>query len=75
LALVEVPTLLIVGGEDRAVLELNRRARRLLTCPSRLEVVPGAGHLFDRPGELEAVAGLARRWFARHLQEPLLEGG
>jgi len=65
---VEVPTLLVVGGEDRAVLELNRRARRLMAGPSRLEVVPGAGHLFERPGELEAVAGLARRWFARHLR-------
>lgn len=67
LPLVEAPTLLIVAGEDRAVLELNRRARRRLRCPSRLEVVPGAGYRFDKPGELEAVAGLARRWFARYL--------
>ncbi len=71
LADVRVPTLLIVGGEDRAVLELNRRARRRLACPSRLEVVPGAGHLFDRPGEMEAVAGLARRWFEQHLRAPV----
>lgn len=56
-------TLLIVGGDDHAVLELNNRARTFLRCESRLEVVPGAGHLFEEPGTLDAVADLARDWF------------
>ncbi|MGW1998163.1 phosphoribosyltransferase family protein [Embleya sp. NPDC001921] len=55
-------TLLIVGGNDHAVLELNNRARTFLRCESRLEVVPGAGHLFEEPGTLDAVADLARDW-------------
>lgn len=61
------PTLLIVGGYDRAVLQLNREARTMLRCPSELEVVPGATHLFEEPGALERVAALAAGWFARHL--------
>ena len=61
------PTLLIVGGDDPVVIELNRRARALLAGESRLEIVPGAGHLFEEPGALEHVAALARAWFARHL--------
>lgn len=64
---VTAPTLLIVGGADRVVLDLNRQARELLRCESRLEVVPAATHLFEEPGALEAVAGLARDWFLRHL--------
>lgn len=56
-------TLLIVGGNDHVVLELNNRARTFLRCESRLEVVPGAGHLFEEPGTLDAVADLARDWF------------
>jgi len=64
---VSAPTLLIVGGRDRIVLELNRRALELLGGPAELVVVPGATHLFEEPGALDAVADLAIRWFARHL--------
>jgi putative phosphoribosyl transferase len=68
LPLVTAPTLLVVGGEDHMVLDLNRQAQRLLTrCESRLVVVPGATHLFDEPGTLEAAAEAARDWFSRHL--------
>ncbi|MFD4370344.1 phosphoribosyltransferase family protein [Streptomyces sp. NPDC058486] len=63
LAGVRAPTLLIVGGSDDLVLDLNRRAEALLRCESRLEVVPGAGHLFEEPGALEEVASLATDWF------------
>jgi putative phosphoribosyl transferase len=61
------PTLLIVGGHDEAVLEMNRDAARHLTCEHRIEIVPGATHLFEEPGALEAVADLATRWFLDHL--------
>jgi putative phosphoribosyl transferase len=64
---VTAPTLLIVGGLDDQVLELNRQAQRQLRCSNDLEVVAGATHLFDEPGTLEAVARLASDWFARHL--------
>jgi predicted phosphoribosyltransferase/alpha-beta hydrolase superfamily lysophospholipase len=65
---VRAPTLLIVGGRDEVVLELNRRAQEhLLSCESRLVVVPGATHLFEEPGALERVASLARDWFTTHL--------
>lgn len=64
---VDAPTLLIVGGRDETVLSLNREAQRELTVPSRLEVIPGATHLFEEPGALEQVAELARDWFAHHL--------
>jgi putative phosphoribosyl transferase len=67
LATVRAPTLLIVGGDDQVVLDLNREAERMLGGERRLEVVPGATHLFEEPGALEAVAGLARDWFVRHL--------
>jgi putative phosphoribosyl transferase len=67
LARVNAPTLLIVGGADREVLELNRRALRLLTCNKRLEVVPGATHLFEEPGALGSVAEMAAAWFENHL--------
>lgn len=67
LARVLAPTLLIVGGADQAVLRLNRQAADLLRCPCRLEVVPGASHLFEQPGTLDAVAVLARDWFLHHL--------
>ena len=66
---VRAPTLLIVGGADEVVLELNRRALALLAAPAELRVVPGAGHLFEEPGALEEVAALARDWLARHLAE------
>lgn len=67
LARVRAPTLLIVGGDDAEVLALNRQAMRQMACPQRLEVVPGATHLFEEPGALDAVAELAARWFAMHL--------
>jgi putative phosphoribosyl transferase len=63
---VRAPTLLIVGGADRGVIELNRYARDRLACVKRLEIVPGASHLFEEPGALDAVAGLAGRWFRSH---------
>lgn len=63
---VRAPTLLIVGGRDTLVLELNRQAlARLTHAPAELVVVPGAGHLFEEPGALEQVAELARDWFLR----------
>lgn len=64
---VSAPTLLIVGGEDRLVLELNRETQRRLRCPCELAVVPGAGHLFEEPGALEEVSALAVGWLQRHL--------
>jgi putative phosphoribosyl transferase len=64
---VQAPTLLIVGGMDTEVLELNRQAMRLLGCNKRLEIVPGATHLFEEPGTLDAAAQLAGAWFANHL--------
>ncbi|MER7733799.1 phosphoribosyltransferase family protein [Streptomyces erythrochromogenes] len=67
LAAVRAPTLLVVGGSDTTVLDLNRAAQRELRCANRLEVVPGATHLFEEPGALEQVSALARAWFARHL--------
>jgi len=68
LAAVRAPTLLIVGGADREVLALNRRARESLTgCMSELAVVPGATHLFEEPGTLAEAAALARDWFVVHL--------
>ncbi|MEW6544756.1 MAG: alpha/beta hydrolase [Nitrospirota bacterium] len=64
---VTAPTLLIVGGWDEAVIELNREAYELLTCTKDLAIVPGATHLFEEPGKLEQVADLALRWFVRYL--------
>jgi putative phosphoribosyl transferase len=67
LAAVTAPTLLIVGGDDEVVLDLNRRAQAELRCENGLAVVPGATHLFEEPGTLDAAAGLARDWFISHL--------
>lgn len=67
LAQVAVPTLLIVGGNDREVLALNRQALARLGGPKALEVVPGATHLFSEPGAMEAVIACAGAWFGRHL--------
>jgi putative phosphoribosyl transferase len=64
---VRSPTLLIVGGDDEVVLELNREAQSQMRCPNELVVIPGATHLFEEPGALEAVAEHARDWFTRHL--------
>lgn len=63
---VRAPTLLIVGGLDDVVIDLNRSAYAALRCEKQLEIVPGATHLFEEPGTLEAVAALAVDWFARH---------
>jgi len=60
------PTLLLVGGLDTEVIELNRRAFERLRCPKRLVVIEGATHLFPEPGALEAVCEQARGWFAQH---------
>jgi len=67
---VEVPTLLIVGGLDTAVIDLNQVAYAALHCEKRLEIVPDAGHLFEEPGKLEIVARLASDWFASHMMPP-----
>ena len=67
LGLVRAPTLLVVGGSDDVVLDLNRSAQAQLRCENRLEIVPGATHLFQEPGALERVAALARDWFTRYL--------
>jgi putative phosphoribosyl transferase len=64
---VTAPTLLIAGGHDKVVLDLNRRAQAELRCENDLAVVPGASHLFEEPGTLDAAAGLARDWFTSHL--------
>lgn len=63
---VTAPTLLIVGGLDYGVIELNRDAYVDLHCPKKLEIVPGATHLFEEPGTLEQVAQLAGNWFGDH---------
>jgi putative phosphoribosyl transferase len=67
LAMVKAATLLIVGGDDIEVLELNRQALKALRAKKRLEVVPGATHLFEEPGTLQQAAELAIDWFQKHL--------
>lgn len=64
---VTAPTLLIVGGHDEPVIEMNQAAYDLLTCEKKLIIVPGATHLFEEPGTLEQVADHAGKWFVRHL--------
>jgi len=61
------PTLLIVGGEDEVVIELNRQAYEKLQTTKTLEIIPGATHLFEEPGALEEVARLASDWFKKYL--------
>ncbi|MGA2183698.1 MAG: dienelactone hydrolase family protein [Bryobacteraceae bacterium] len=68
LAVVDAPTLLIVGGRDHTVIDLNRRAFDQLRCDKDLRIVPGATHLFEEPGALDKVAELARDWFATWLR-------
>lgn len=70
LALVRAPTLLIVGGADSGVIELNEDALSRLPGPKALEIIPGATHLFPEPGAMEAVIAHADRWFERYLQAP-----
>lgn len=65
---VTAPTLLIVGGEDAPVIEMNQAAYDLLTCEKTMIIVPGATHLFEEPGTLEQVAEHAGRWFLRYLK-------
>lgn len=67
LASVRAPTLLIVGGADPVVIDLNRQAQQQLRADVRVEIVEGAGHLFEEPGALERVADLTHDWFLRHL--------
>ncbi|CAM05480.1 dienelactone hydrolase [Saccharopolyspora erythraea NRRL 2338] len=78
LSSVQAPTLLIVGGDDREVLELNRHAAKLLTSlpltDVQIEIVQHAGHLFEEPGALEKVSDLAAGWFRRYLGVPRPEG-
>ena len=70
LPLVTAPTLLIVGGDDEPVIEMNRDAMRQMQAHVELEIVPGATHLFEEPGTLERVEQLAADWFAKHLRRP-----
>ena len=70
LVAVRAPTLLIVGGYDGVVIELNEQTLLRLRCPKQLVVVPGATHLFEEPGTLEEVARLAQEWFVRYLTNP-----
>ena len=72
LAAVMAPTLLIVGGEDSPILELNQQALAELNSQSALVVVEGAGHLFEEAGALERAADMATAWYVRHLGPPLL---
>jgi pimeloyl-ACP methyl ester carboxylesterase len=67
LARVAAPTLLIVGGNDDVVIDLNQRALAALRCAKRLDVVAGATHLFEEPGALEQVASLAAEWLVEYL--------
>ena len=64
---VKTPTLLIVGGNDDVVIELNRLAQAQLQCENQLLIIPGATHLFEEPGALDQVANLACRWFLKYL--------
>jgi len=70
LRIVKAPTLLIVGGNDDIVIELNEKARDQMRCEVKLETIPGATHLFEEPGALEKVAKLASDWFIKHIATP-----
>jgi dienelactone hydrolase len=65
---VQVPTLLIVGSNDSPVIRMNREAMKHLRSKNKLEIIPGATHLFEEPGTLEKVALLARNWFQQYLE-------
>ncbi|HSU31667.1 MAG TPA: alpha/beta hydrolase [Bryobacteraceae bacterium] len=69
ISLVRAPTLLIVGGKDTAVLQMNREAKELIPCKSELKIVRGASHLFEEPGALKEVAQVAADWFGAYLAE------
>ena len=66
---VTAPTLLIVGGDDGPVIGMNEAAFAELRCKKRLEIIPGASHLFEEPGTLERAAELAARWFTEHFPD------
>jgi dienelactone hydrolase len=68
---VQVPTLLIVGGQDEIVIDLNEQARNQMRCKVKVEIIPGATHLFEEPGALEQVAELASDWFIKHIVHQL----
>lgn len=70
LAKVTAPTLLVVGSEDKEVLDINRKSQTKLRCENELSVITSGGHLFDEPGTLARVSALARRWFDLHLAAP-----
>lgn len=70
---VKAPTLLIVGGNDTAVIRMNREAYEQMRCPKELQLVPGATHLFEEPGTLEQVAQTAAEWFERHFKTGLAQ--
>lgn len=67
LAKVNIPTLLIVGGKDEVVLQLNKESMQYFNAEVRLEIIPNASHLFEEPNALEQVAELAKNWFEKHL--------
>ncbi len=67
LAQITVPSLLLVGGNDGVVIDLNQDAYQQLHCPKEIKIIPGATHLFEEPGTLEQVALLAEKWFTGHL--------
>jgi putative phosphoribosyl transferase len=69
LSRVQAPTLLIVGRDDHGVIQLNEEALAQLTCEKKLAIVPGAGHLFEKPGTLDQVVTLARNWFVPRLHQ------
>jgi putative phosphoribosyl transferase len=75
LSRVQAPTLLLVGGDDAPVIEMNREAMRRMTALVDLQIVPGATHLFEEPGTLERVMELATQWFARYLGGPDRQDG
>jgi pimeloyl-ACP methyl ester carboxylesterase len=70
---VKAPVLLIVGGNDQPVIQMNQQALARLGTEAQLEIVPGASHLFEEPGTLEAVARLGRTWFQHHLTANLTD--
>jgi putative phosphoribosyl transferase len=71
---VQAPTLLIVGGEDHTVVDLNTRAARRMHCVRQLHIIPGATHLFEEPGALEQVGTIAGKWFLQHMPVQALAG-
>jgi pimeloyl-ACP methyl ester carboxylesterase len=66
---VTAPTLLLVGGLDTPVIQLNRQAQGQMNVPAKLEVIPGASHLFEEPGKLQEVAELTAGWFSNHFHK------